>query len=46
MLGKQMAALGIDEITLRIMKESILVRRSECKNIDLNILTAWYTMGS
>ena len=40
MLGKQLTALGIDGITIRIMIESILVRRAVCMNICLNILTA------
>ena len=46
MLGKQLAALGIDGITIGIMIESILVRRAVCKNIYLNILTTWDTMVS
>ena len=41
MLGKRPTTLGIDGITIRIMIESILVRRVVCKNISLNILTAW-----
>ena len=44
MLGKQLTALGINGITIRIMMESILVKRAVCKNICLNILTAWETM--
>ena len=40
MLGKQLTALGIDGITIRIMVESILVRRAVCKNVCLNVLTA------
>ena len=46
MLGKQLTALAIDGITLRIMIESILVRRDVCTNICLNILTAGNTMIS
>ena len=46
MLGKLLTALGIDGITIRIMIESILVRRAVCKNICLNTLTAWGTMVS
>ena len=46
MLGKLLTALAIDGITLRIMIESILVRRDVCTNICLNILTAWNTMIS
>ena len=42
----QLTALGIDGITIRIMIESILIRRAVCKNICLNILTAWDTMVS
>ena len=38
--------LGTDGITIRIMIESILVRRAVCKNICLNILTAWDTVVS
>ena len=37
MLGKQLTALGIDGITDD--DENILVRRSVCKNICLNILS-------
>ena len=46
MLGKLLTTLGIDGITIRIMIESILVRRAVCNNICLNILTAWGTMVS
>ena len=46
MLGKQLTTLGIDGITLKIMIESILVRRTLCKNIYLKILTAWNTTVS
>ena len=46
MLGKQLTALGIDRITIRIMIESILVRRAVFENICLNILTAMDTMVS
>ena len=31
MLRKQLAALGIDGITIRIMIETVLVRRAICK---------------
>ena len=46
MLGKEPTTLGIDGITIRIMIESILVRRTVCKNICLNILTTWDTVVS
>ena len=46
MLGKQLTALGIDRITIRIMIESILVRRAVFEKICLNILTAMDTMVS
>ena len=47
MLGKQLTALGIDGITIRmIIIEGILVRGAVCKNICLNILKAWGTMVS
>ena len=45
-MGKQLTALRIDGITVRVIIESILVRRSVWKNICLNILTAWDTMVS
>ena len=44
-LWKALTALGTNEITISIMIESILVRRAVCKNIYLNTLTAWDTMG-
>ena len=37
MLGKLLTTLGIDVITIRIMIESILVRRAVCKSIYLNM---------
>ena len=40
MFGKLLAALGIDGITIRILIESILVRRALCKNICLNIFNS------
>ena len=46
MFGKQPTTLDIDGITIRIVIESILVRRAVCKNIFLNILTAWDTVVS
>ena len=42
MLGKNPTSLGIDVI----MIENILVRSTVCKNIFVNILTAWDTMVS
>ena len=46
MLGNLLITVGIDGITIRIMIESILVRRAACKSICLNILTAWDKMVS
>ena len=46
MLGKQLTALGINRIAIRIMTESIIVSRAESKNICINILTAWDKMVS
>ena len=46
MLGELLTALGIDGITIKMIIESILVRRAVCKSIFLNILTAWDTMVS
>ena len=40
MFGKQLTALGVDGITIMIMIKSILIMRTVCKNICLNILTA------
>ena len=43
---KQLTALGINGIAIRIMTESIIVSRAESKNICINILTAWDKMVS
>ena len=45
MLWKQLTALGIDGITIRIMIEIILIMSTVNKNNFLNILIAWYTMA-
>ena len=46
MFGKQLTALSIDGISIRIMIESIILRKVVRKKIYLNILTAWDTIGS
>ena len=45
MLGKQLTVLGIDGITIRIMIESILVRRAVCENICLNSFNGMGQIG-
>ena len=45
MLGKQLTVLGIDRITIRIMIESILVRRALCENICLNSFNSMVQIG-
>ena len=45
MLGEQLTVLGIDGITMRIMIESILVRRAVCENICLNNFNSMGQIG-
>lgn len=42
--GKQLRGLGIDEITIRTIRKTIPLLKAACKNIRLNVLTAWNIM--
>ena len=42
--GKQLRGLGIDETTIRTIIKTIPLLKAACKNIRLNVLTAWNIM--
>ena len=46
MLGKQLIALGIDGLSIKIMIASMLAMRAVCQNICISISRAWDTVAS